>query len=56
MKVGLSKTEKLEDNPLVMSQMIKDLKDCGFGADFTYESGKFTLVIRKTFAKLKIRL
>ena len=56
MKVDLSETVKLEDNPLVMSQMIKDLKNCGFKADFTYESGKFTLVIRKTFPKLKIRL
>ena len=56
MKVGLSETEKLEDNPSIMSQMIKDLKDYGCEADFTYESGKFTLVIRKTFPKLKIRL
>jgi hypothetical protein len=56
MKVDLSETAKLEDNTLAMSQMIRDLKDCGFEADFTYESGEFTLVIRKNFPKLKIRL
>jgi hypothetical protein len=56
MKPDLNDSEKLEDNPLVMSQMIKDLKDCGFEADFTYESGKFTLIIRKTTPNLKIRL
>jgi hypothetical protein len=56
MKTSLNETEKLEDNPLVMSQMIRDLKNCGFEADFTYESSKFTLIIRKTTPNLKIRL
>ena len=56
MKSSLNETEKFEDNPLVMSKMIKDLKDCGFEADFIYESGKFTLTIRKTTPNLKIIL